>query len=518
MVIDNNFWLTYSVSDTDLDSIYNFLLETERPLDKSSITRFVIEHAIQEQMDLQKAKKLSGGQQYTPGKQYKTGDTLVFPQFEWKSGKVVSIRPGKNPEFPDLEVIDVQMATKETVYFAANLTSHKLNTPIVETKDPLLDIDFVINKYGSILTEKIAAVLSQCKDLVCIARQYFPRALVVDIGIGHLNLCEAVLEMAQGGPLSTADLIEQVELPTDVNAHLTEFSLDLALQEDGRFDEVGPSGVTLWFLKRLEPAEVQAPPAILRYTGGIEDLSVLGASQDLLSLGVCDELEPSEECEPADSISISLSYPHWRAGTLPLTNQLRDLFPTAYETPRVKFNFKDGNSGEVFSGWVVRPSKYIYGLREWYEQMGTIPGSIVTIARSKNPGEVVIQTTRNKNSKDWIRTVLIGADGGIVFALLKQVISCTFDDRMAIMITNIDAMDAIWSNTSKQRQPVEKVILNMMRELGKLNPQGQIHAQELYAAVNVIKRTPPSVILKTLYTQPWAKHLGDLYFRLDESN
>jgi len=518
MALDNNFWLTYSISEEDLDSIYNFLLETERPLDKFSITRFLIERTIQEQKALQKAKQLSGGQQYIPSKQYKKGDTLVFPQLEWKSGKVVSTRPGKNPEFPELEVIDVMMATKETISFAANLSEHKLNAPIVETDDPLLDADFVVSKFGSALAEKITTVLSQSKDLVCIARQYFPRALVVDIGIGHLNLCEAVLEMAEGGPLSTAELIKQVELPTDVNAHLTEFSLNLALQEDGRFDEVGPSGVTLWFLKRLEPAEVQAPPVTLRYTGEIEDLSTIGADGDLAALDVCDELEPSMVCEPADSISISLSYPHWRAGTLPLTNQLRDLFPTAYETPRVKFNFKDGNSGEVFSGWVVRPSKYIYGLRDWYERMGTIPGSIVTITRSKTPGEVTIQTTRNKNSKDWIRTVLIGADGGIVFALLKQVISCTFDDRMAIMVTDIDAMDTVWSNTSKQRQQIEKIVLNVMRELGKLNPQGQIHAQELYAAVNVIKRTPPSVILKTLYTQPWAKHLGDLYFRLDESN
>jgi hypothetical protein len=235
-----------------LDSIYNFLLETERPLDKVSITRFVIERAIQEQKDLQKAQKLSGGQLYLPSKQYKTGDILVFPQYEWKSGKVMSTRPGNNPEFPDLEVIDVQMATKETYSFAANLQAISLMRQVVEVKIPS-GYRFCISKFGSVLSEKIATVLSQSKDLVCIARQYFPRALVVDIGIGHLNLCEAVLEMAQGGPLSTAELIEQVELPTDCNANLTEFSLNLALQEDGRFDEVGPSGVTLWFLKVLNP-------------------------------------------------------------------------------------------------------------------------------------------------------------------------------------------------------------------------------------------------------------------------
>ncbi len=518
MAIDKNFWQSYTVSDADLDSIYNFLLETERPLDKYAITKFIIDRVIKEQEERQKKEKLHGGRQYIPSEKYSKGESLVFPQLSWKSGKVLSVRNGNNPEHPELEVIDVQMGANETISFASNLTQHKLNEPIVEVKDQLLDRDYVIDNYGQILAEKVTGVLSNNKDVVCIARQYFPRALVVDIGIGHLNLCEAVLEMAQGGPLTTSDLIEQVELPTDVNAALTEFSLNLALDEDGRFDEVGPAGVTMWFLKRLEPAEVQAPPITLKYTGEILDPIQVEAETNLSSLGVCDELEPSMECEPSDTVSISLSFPHWRAGTIPLTNQLKDLFPTAYETPRVKFNFRDGNNKDVFPGWVVRPGKYIYGLRNWYEEMGTIPGSIVTISRSETPGEVIVRTTKNKNSKDWIRTVLIGADGGIVFALLKQVISCTFDDRMAIMVPDLASIDAIWSNATKQRQPVEKVVLNMMRELGKLNPQGQIHAQELYAAVNVVKRTPPSVILKTLYMESWAKHLGDLYFRLDEGN
>jgi hypothetical protein len=212
-----------------------------------------------------------------------------------------------------------------------------------------------------------------------------------------------------------------------------------------------------------------------------------------------------------------LSYPHWRAGTLPLTARVKGIFPTAYETPRVKFIFKDGNSQDLFAGWVVRPTKYIYGLKDWYEQQGVIPGSIITIRKSKNPEEVIIQTTKNKNSRDWIRTVLVGTDGGIVFALLKHVINCTYDDRMAVMITDVTAIDNLWSSPAKSKQPIEKVILTIMRELGKLNLQNQIHAQELYSAVNIVRRVPPSVVLSVLYSQPWAKHLGDLYFKLEET-
>ena len=55
-----------------------------------------------------------------------------------------------------------------------------------------------------------------------------------------------------------------------------------------------------------------------------------------------------------------------------------------------------------------------------------------------------------------------------------------------------------------------------MRELSKLNPQ--IHAQELYAAVNILKRCPPGMIIYFLLTNKDVKHLGDLYFRIADNS
>jgi hypothetical protein len=60
--------------------------------------------------------------------------------------------------------------------------------------------------------------------------------------------------------------MEQIGAPDGVSRNLLEFSLNYALQEDGRFDEVGPAGEVLWCLKRLEPDEVQQPPAALLTT------------------------------------------------------------------------------------------------------------------------------------------------------------------------------------------------------------------------------------------------------------
>jgi len=229
-------------------------------------------------------------------------------------------------------------------------------------------------------------------------------------------------------------------------------------------------------------------------------------------LGICQSISVS-----IDEASLALLYPHLRAGTLPLCGQIGRLFPTAYESPRVQFTFVDGDTGGRFSGWVVRPNKYIFGLREWYVKNELTPGSIVTIKKSSTPGEVLVYANRKRPSKDWVRTAMIGSDGGIVFALLKHSLSCTLDERMAIVISDPKALDLIWDQGNKQRVPLPIIVKTMMRELAKLSPQGHIHAQELYAAINVIRRCPPGPILNTLVENAWAVHLGDLYFRLDES-
>jgi len=44
--------------------------------------------------------------------------------------------------------------------------------------------------------------------------------------------------------------------------------------------------------------------------------------------------------------------------------------------------------------------------------------------------------------------------------------------------------------------------------LAKLNPQGQIHAQELYAAINLVRRCPPGPILDILNSNAWSVFLG----------
>ena len=72
--------------------------------------------------------------------------------------------------------------------------------------------------------------------------------------------------MSGGEPQPTSALLKDVEMPAGVNPKLAEFSLNWALQEDKRFDEVGPAGEILWCLYRLEPDGVREVPTYLQYT------------------------------------------------------------------------------------------------------------------------------------------------------------------------------------------------------------------------------------------------------------
>jgi hypothetical protein len=246
------------------------------------------------------------------------------------------------------------------------------------------------------------------------------------------------------------------------------------------------------------------------------DRSALTQEMIDLERQIDDELSPIQaRYQDQDEAQVALIFPHWRAGTLPLSARVRHLFPTAYEAPRIRLTLVDGDTGEKFPAWVVREKRYVYGLKDWYRSKGLIPGSLLRVRRGDQPGEVIVQVEGRRSQREWIRTVLVGSDGGIVFAMLKQVVNASFEERMAIAIPDEAAIDPIW--TRSQREPFEKVVVNTVRELAKLNPQSHVHASELYAAVNVVRRCPPGPILALLASRSWFVHVGDLHFRMDDS-
>ena len=64
------------------------------------------------------------------------------------------------------------------------------------------------------------------------------------------------------------------------------------------------------------------------------------------------------------------------------------------------------------------------------------------IKPGKEPGEVIVETKSSRSTKNWMRTILVGSDGELVFATLKQIISSDYNARMAIVVPDIDPVDA----------------------------------------------------------------------------
>ncbi len=514
-----DYWDTFSLQAEDREFIYNHLLEIETPLTSEELMKVLVKDRIQREKLAIEKQRSSGGDVYLPRLSYQVGKTLVFPAFSWQNGTVTGVRPGHNPDLGSFQVIQVKLADNQVKELAASLPEHALNNPPdFSNEDPALNYAAVLAEYRDSLLDSIEEDLQTDGDFVLIAGKWFPRALVVDINAGHLNLAEAILDMSGGGPLPTAALLEQVGLSGEANSKLVEFSLDLALQEDPRFDEVGPSGEVLWYLNRLEPESVLQIPPYLRYTEIEYDRGVLTPDMLALERKLDDELSPfSGKAPQVNEAQITLTFPHWRSGTLPISANIRPLLPTAYQAPRVRFFLVDGENGSKFPGWVVRQHRYVYGLAEWYRTRGVMPGSLIRVRRGKNPGEVIVSCDSQRGTREWVRTVLVGSDGGIVFALLKQVVTTSYDERMAIVIPDAESLEQAWKQQQKERLPFEKVVVNVVRELAKLNPQSHVHASELYAALNVIRRCPPGPMLALLASRPWFIHVGDLHFRFDDS-
>lgn len=520
--LKKDYWQKFEVTDEDLEFLYNYLLEVEKPQKPEALVRALVIERIKKEKEILARQQTLAGAIYYPKDHFEVGQAIQVPAYNFESAKVVNIRTGHNPDLPAFEVIEIELENGEKRSLAAGLLDHKLNQEInLAADDPLLDPDYVFNNFSESVLNSLSEYLDENPDLVRIAGEYFPRALLVDINIGHLNLAEAVLDMVGGGPLPTHTLQEQIDLPEEDDNQLNEFSLNLALQEDKRFDEVGPAGEVLWYLHRLEPDLVREAPIYLRYLNPVETNPDIESMLGEFEPQVIDELEPSlnpPQAGPVNEASLVLIYPHWRSGTLPLAGNLSKIFPTALESPRIQFTFVDGNSGEKFPGWVVRPNRYVYGLRDWYMAQGLITGSILHIGRGDRPGEIVVRADKKRSSREWLRTAIIGSDGGIVFSMLKHNISAAVDERMAIVISDTEMLDTIWERNSKQRGNLAQNIRLIMGELAKLSPQSHVHAQELFAGVNILRRCPPGAILSLLVDNSWARHLGNLYFRLEETS
>ena len=133
--LGEDYWENFRLEEQDIEFLYNYLLELETPLTSEEVVTALIDERIRlHKLDLEK-QRTSGGDLYQPKNSYKPKQTLIFPALGWRRGEVLGVRPGKNPDLGDFEVIQVQFEDNTQREFATNLSDHILNAPPVIIED-----------------------------------------------------------------------------------------------------------------------------------------------------------------------------------------------------------------------------------------------------------------------------------------------------------------------------------------------------------------------------------------------
>jgi hypothetical protein len=291
--------------------------------------------------------------------------------------------------------------------------------------------------------------------------------------------------------------------------------LDYALFHDDRFDEIGPAGKVLWFLKELEPEEVNVVPERLKYEPIDYNWRLLSDELTALEQEIDDEFSNLRSpAQPASSVTFSLNFPHRRSGTLPLSSRLRHLFPTAYEAPHILMTIIDGQTNEEMRGWVVREHRYVYGLSDFYRRHKLPVGAYITVRSTDDPSRVIVDFASHKPRTEWIRVAVIGSDEKLHFENQKRGIGAEYDELMVLGAEDLKAIDSYWISSTNTSRNLSDIMRDVMSDLARLSPQRTVHAKTLYSAVNSIRRYPPGPIFATLVARSEFEHVGGPYWRL----
>lgn len=511
-----DYWVSqFTLAETDIEFLYSYFLETERPLKTEEMAYAIMDNRVTQEIHEVK-RRLAGRTVYQPQKSYQVGDKLIFPALKFATGEVASTRSGYNPEQGEFTVVTIDIGGK-TREFAANLSgNHILNE---ENEDLFVDLDSVdiqllFDEYGAIVIEKLAVSLIKNPEFVRLGSLWLIKGLLTDINIGHLHLTEAILEMSNGGPLPSDQILAVLDLDPSIKPEVQTFSLNYALLQDDRFDEVAPKGKIAWFLRRMEPEGVREAPPRLVYKPIPYDRALLSPQLLMLERELDDEwsdVEPAAIMPPA--VRLVLTYPHRVCGTLPVNAGTRPLLPLGL-SPRHSIQLIDAQNGQIINAWVVQSGRYIYGLYDWYELHKLPVGGYLTLRPAHEPGSLLLDYDRRSERREWVRLATV-IDNQLKFDLQRRSIGCHYDDLMIVGTDYSAAVDAMWRRVDTTQRQLSSLLAEIVPELARMNPQNTAHAKTIYSAINMVRRVPPAPIFAELVRHPAFRAMGDHYWQFD---
>jgi hypothetical protein len=307
-------------------------------------------------------------------------------------------------------------------------------------------------------------------------------------------------------------------LDGNVSMSMRMLSLDYALSEDNRFDRVRQGREQLWFLRRLEPAEVRSVPLLLRYKPAPYTRGLLSVEMLQLEWELDDEWGESSLSSEVPSVvpstSLILTYPHRRYGTLPLSGRTRSFFPSGSNGVSL-VNLVDGRWGTRYMGWVMHEARYVTGLAKWMDDHQVPVGAFITLERTPATNEIVVDFRTRRPKRGWARIAQADLPNSrLTFEMNKVNVSCEYDEYMIVAEQNGQELDTLREQIERQGLSTVDLVAQIAPELVKLNPQGTVHAKSVYSAINVVRRTPPGPVFYALISNRRFRDVGNGLFAL----
>ena len=514
---------SFSIGADDIDSITNLLLEKETPLSAVELATEIIQKR-ENDLRQQLKQQYHGTMVYRPAESFEVGDRLTFSQLDYATASVVSLRTGQSTDLSPIKIAAVdfddrsrQRPNRLREFVVEYAAEHPLNDLDLNRHPSQLDTDYTIDDIlsdpSTTIVEQVNDALERNPDLVRIAGTWFVRELMVEFDIGHLHLAEAVLDMYEGGPLATEKILQEIGGLGDALLPLQIFSLNYAMNEDDRFDEVGPAGQVLWHLTRLLPRMVRQVPSILQYQPIAYDRSLLTRELRQLEYDLDDEHSPVTSPPPADEVSLTLTYPHRRVGTLPINSETKYIFPDA-KTPRIAITMVDAIDKEEYPCWVVHEFKYVYGLAPIYQKHHLPVGAYVYLNRTDDRSRIEIEFDNHRPRTEWIPLVERTENDRLRFQSAKRAIGADYDELIIVGVNNLPEVDKLGKDIQTKRVTLSELLRSLVVELSRQNPQGTVHSKVLYSTLNILRRCPPGPMFATLISNPDFESVGGNYWKL----
>jgi len=530
--LTEEYWRSFVLSDEEIEHLHDLIVEEGIPQTTAFLVYEVVERRCQAEAKAARAEIVPQRVvPYDPRETFRKGQRLLFrrlgiacvtetwSQYDPNFGEYLSMRVRKED-------------TDRTRVFMAGVKRGFEDYEPAEVEEsegwglgeaaPYVAPGEVVEQFGNYVREELTNRLGPDERFVNFGEEWFLADLLERVSMQELTLVEKRIREA-GEPLKLAALVDVPDEPQTDEDFVRRFSCDYALAEDGRFDNVGTVDAPLWFLLALEPPEVVSKPECLAIPAVAYTREYVYIHKDLekVARGLDDEGEekeppPIEFIQTREPVRFVLNFAHLTAGSVPLTNRIRQVFPRP-AGPRSRVILVDARSETRLAGWVKHDDRYAWGLKEWYGAYGIRAGNYVILQATETPTEIRVDFDELSQPRvERVRVATRGKDGSWRFEWQEREVRYKHDPLMFIAETRFEEMESLEWEAGIVGKPIFEVMCDLFPALAE-SEGDTVHAKTLYQAVNLVRRCAPATVFGELSQRVCFDPVGDGYWAYDES-